>query len=351
MSTTPSRGRLMLIAALATVGLFSAACNGSSSDDAGANGDVSAATAAPASGEEESGDRTDEASWPLTAPAPALPVTVTDATGAEVTIERIDRIASLQGDITEILWTMGLGDNIAIVDATGLYPEEMTHKPQAGFFRQLNAEGILAEEPTVVLAHPGAGPPPVLDAIKAAGVPVVIVPETDETDVTTVGEKILFIGEAVGMADHAKALADQVQSQIDEAAELVAQADSSPVVAYVVPRGDQVFLSGLDSASNGILAAAGATTVAELLELETSVPLTPEALVAADPEYIVSTHTAVATGGGKEAFLSMQGIAQTTAAQKGNLLVFDDMYVQQFVPRTGQAIAELARVLHPELEG
>lgn len=351
MSTTPSRGRLMWVAALAALGLFAAACGGSSSDtNDAAKDDASATTAAPAASEGE-GDAADEPAWPLTAPAPQLPVTVTDATGAEVTIESIDRIASLQGDITEILWTMGLGDNIAIVDATGLYPEEMTEKPQAGFFRQLNAEGILAEEPTVVLAHPGAGPPPVLDAIKAAGVPVVIVPETDETDPTTVGEKILFIGEAVGMVDHAQALADQVQGQIDDAAELVAQADSSPVVAYIVPRGDQVFLSGLDSASNGILAAAGVTTVAEMLELETSVPLTPEALVAADPEYIVSTITAVETGGGEEAFLAMQGIAQTTAAQRGNLLVFDDMYVQQFVPRTGQAIADLARALHPELEG
>ena len=40
----------------------------------------------------------------------------------------IDRIASLQGDITEILWTLGLQDRIAVVDTgCGIPAEHLPH--------------------------------------------------------------------------------------------------------------------------------------------------------------------------------------------------------------------------------
>ena len=285
--------------------------------------------------------------WPLTAPAAKLPATVTDATGASVTVTSIDRIASLQGDITEILWTLGLGDKIAVVDTTASYPDTMLKtKPNAGFFRTLSAEGLLAQKPTVALVHPGAGPAAVIDALKAAGVPVVVIPELNSTDLLEAVKKIKLVGDAVGLSDHAGKLATQVEADINAAvAEAKAAATASPVAAYIVPRGTQVFLTGLDSPSNAIIAAAGGTPAAKVLNLKTAAALTPESLISVQPAFLVSTFTGVSQAGGESAFLSIAGIAETPAAKNKKLLVFDDSLIQQFGPRTGKAVRELSAKL------
>ncbi|MCC6435666.1 MAG: ABC transporter substrate-binding protein [Acidimicrobiales bacterium] len=288
------------------------------------------------------------ASWPLTAPAASLPATVTDATGASVTVTSIERIASLQGDITEILWTLGLADRIAVVDTTSVYPASiLQQKPNAGFFRTLAAEGLLAQNPTVVLAHPGAGPVEVIDAVRNAGVPVVFIPELNGTDLAEAGQKIRLVGAAVGLADHAETLASQVEEEITAAtAAAKAAAKGSPVAAYIVPRGQQVFLTGMDNPSNAIITAAGGTPAAKVLNLDKAAPLTPEALIGAQPEFVISTFTGVEQAGGEAAFLGIAGIAESPAGQNKQLIVFDDSFIQQFGPRTGQAVTALAERLH-----
>ena len=288
------------------------------------------------------------ASWPLTAPPASLPATVTDATGASVTVSSIERIASLQGDITEILWTLGLADRIAVVDTTSVYPASiLQQKPNAGFFRTLAAEGLLAQKPTVVLAHPGAGPVEVIDAVRNAGVPVVFIPELNGTDLAEAGQKIRLVGAAVGLADHAETLASQVEEEITAAtAAAKAAAKGSPVTAYIVPRGQQVFLTGMDNPSNAIITAAGGTPAAKVLNLDKAAPLTPEALIGAQPEFVISTFTGVEQAGGEAAFLGIAGIAESPAGQNKQLIVFDDSFIQQFGPRTGQAVTALAERLH-----
>jgi iron complex transport system substrate-binding protein len=343
-SRAPFRRALALVALLVAV---AAACG--ETDDPTASSPTTAASSATST-TLASGATTTTApapTWPLTAPAPKLPATVTDSTGTAVTVTSIDRIASLQGDITEILWTLGLGDRIAVVDSTAVYPTTMASKPNAGFFRTLSAEGLLAAKPTVALVHPGAGPPPVIAALKAAGIPVVVIPEYNGTDLGDTAKKIKAVGEAVGLAEHAAALAAQVDKEIADAQTYAKnKAKGSPVTAYVVPRGQQVFLTGLDNPSNVIIAAAGGTPVAKLLNLPTAAPLTPEAMIGVQPAVVISTFTGVAAAGGEAAFLALKGIAETPAGKDKRLVLFDDTFIQQYGPRTGQAIRLVADKLH-----
>lgn len=337
--------RHAFIAVAVATALAVSACGNTDSSDTSMP--ATSATAAPAASTTATATAATPPapSWPLTAPAASLPVTVTDANGASVTVTSIDRIASLQGDISEILWTLGLSDKIAVVDTTAVYPDTLLKtKPNAGFFRTMSAEGLLAQKPTVVLAHPGAGPAEVLAAVKAAGIPIVVIPEFNGTDLLEAGKKIKAIGAAVGLADHAAKLATQVDSDISKAiADAKAAAKTPPVAAYIVPRGQQVFLTGLDSPSNAIIEAAGGSPAAKLLKLDKATLLTPEALAAVQPQFIVSTFTAVAQAGGDAAFLSIAGIADTPAAKNKKLLQFDDTLVQQLGPRTGQAVRELSK--------
>ena len=82
---------------------------------------------------------------------PVLPATVTDYQGETVVVESVDRIVSLTGDITEIIFALGMGDYIVGVDSSATYPAEKTKSlPNIGYQRRLNAEGILALNPTLL---------------------------------------------------------------------------------------------------------------------------------------------------------------------------------------------------------
>ena len=67
----------------------------------------------------------------LAAPSgPDLPVTVVDETGAEMTIESIERIIPLDGDVAEVVFALGLGDNVVATDLSATYPPEADALPE-----------------------------------------------------------------------------------------------------------------------------------------------------------------------------------------------------------------------------
>jgi iron complex transport system substrate-binding protein len=79
------------------------------------------------------------------------------------------------------------------------------------------------------------------------------------------------------------------------------------------------------------------------------IPMTPEGIAEAAPEVILTTDASIERFGGRDAFLAAPGIAETPAAQAGRIVAMEDLYLLGFGPRTGLAIADLARLLHPEL--
>lgn len=285
----------------------------------------------------------DPANWPLEPPALDLPVTFTDGAGNEVTVTSVDRIGSVYGSASEILWTLGLGDNIVVIEGTTQYPAELAALPSVGFFRSLPVEGILAQEPDVLFASSDAGPPETMEALAAAGVVVVIVPDTTpEPDSLTA--LIETIGEAVGAGETAEPLAAALRSAYDGVAS--EPAADAPVVAYAVARGQNVFMTGLDSPSNTFIAAAGYTSAAQVLGLDNAAPLTPEAMVVANPAVIITTRTSVEQAGGEEAFMALPGVAESDAGINGALIVWeDDSAIQQWTPRSAATVQQLKALL------
>ncbi len=163
---------------------------------------VSAPTAAPA-----------PTTAPVAEPAPTtavltpvLPATVTDYQGETVVVESVDRIVSLTGDITEIIFALGMGDYVVGVDSSATYPAEKTKAlPNIGYQRRLNAEGILALNPTLVIGDEAAGPPEALAQIRSAGVPVALVADPPTMDAPM--QKILFVARALGIPEQGYELA------------------------------------------------------------------------------------------------------------------------------------------------
>ena len=291
-------------------------------------------------------------SEPTAAPeplAPQLPAQVTDVSGNQVTVTDVSRIVVMNGDFTEVVFALGLGDYVVAVDTSATYPAEVTNLPQIGYQRVLSAEGVLSMDPTVVIGSTNAGPPEVLEQIRAAGVPVVVL----ESVITVDGgaRKIRGIAQALGVPDRGEALARKLEIQISAARALSAQAQERPTAVFLYMRGlDTLFLGGKGHLSHELFESSGAVSGGAALGVEAQViPLTAESLAAADPDCIVVLTRGLESVGGLEGIVTIPGVGETTAAQEGCILDFDDQYFGGGGPRMGQLLMELLQAFQPEL--
>jgi iron complex transport system substrate-binding protein len=272
------------------------------------------------------------------------------ADGVETTISDISRIVSLNGDLTEIIFELGLGGNVVGVDVTTTYPPEAAalndQGQTVGFAQQLTAEAVLRFEPTLVIGDTQVAPPEALEQLRGAEIPVVIL-ET-QTTLDGVETKINQVAEILGAPDEGAVLAERVMGEIDAARDLAAGDDSDPRIAFVYVRGPQVvFVFGAGMATQAMIEGAGAIDAGVESGVFGPAPLTPEALVAAAPEMIVLPEAGLEALGGIDAFLALPGVADTPAAQNDAFLVYDEAYFFNLGPRAGQALDEFVRDLYP----
>ncbi len=215
------------------------------------------------------------------------------------------------------------------------------------YYRSLSAEPILALDPSLIIGNEETGPPEVVQQLRDAGVPILLLP--DNNDVQAARDLISTLGVVFDKGDEAAALIEQLDADVAAAEELVAQAGSSPRVLFVLqPPEAPMLISGEISAAGKMISLAGGSHV--FPGFPGYLPMTPEGIVESAPEVILTTDASVERLGGWEAVMEHPGIGQTPAAENGRVYAMDDLYLMGFGPRTGQAVADLALLLHPELE-
>lgn len=276
------------------------------------------------------------------------PLTVTDVNGDEVAIEDTSRVATLGGVFTETAYALGAQDRVAAIDASSFYPPEaLEEKPNFGYYRFLSAEPVLAQDPSLVIGNEETGPPEVVEQLRGAGVPILLLPDNNDTQAAR--DLIDTLGAIFEKPEEAEALIEQLEADVAEAEALVAQAQSSPRVLFVLqPPEAPLLVSGEISAAGNMITLAGGSHV--FPGFRGYIPMTPEGIVESAPEVILTTEASVERLGGWDAVMEHPGIGQTPAADGGRVYAMEDLYLMGFGPRTGQAIADLALLLHPELE-
>lgn len=275
------------------------------------------------------------------------PLTVTDVDGNEVVIDDISNVATLGGVFTETVYALGAEDHIGAVDASSFYPPEaLEEKPNFGYYRFLSAEPVLAQAPSLIIGNEETGPPEVVQQLRDAGVPILLLP--DNNDVQAARDLITTLGRIFGREAEATALVEQLDADVAAAEALVASATSHPRVLFVLqPPDAPMLVSGEISAAGSMISLAGGEHV--FPGFPGYIPMTPEGIVNAAPDVILTTDASLERLGGREAFMELPGVAQTPAAENDRVYAMEDLYLMGFGPRTGQAIADLAMLLHPEL--
>ncbi len=203
-------------------------------------------------------------------------------------------------------------------------------------------------EPTVVIGNENAGPPEVLEQIRSAGVPVVVLEAVTTLDGAS--RKIRGVAEALGEPDKGEAIAVELEAEVSAVKALAAKAEQRPTAVFLYMRGlDTLFLIGRQHLSHELFEASGAIGGGAAAGVDSPfVPLTAEALTAVNPDCIVVLSAGLQSVGGREGLLSMPGVAETKAADEGCILDFDDQYFGGG-PRMGNVLMDLLRAFHPDL--
>ncbi|NUO42829.1 MAG: ABC transporter substrate-binding protein [Streptomyces sp.] len=279
-------------------------------------------------------------------PSPELPVTVTSADGGKVTVQRAARIVPLSGSLSEIVFTLGLGDRVAARDITATFAQA-SKLPVVTRGHDVSAESVLSLKPDLVLAETTTGPEEAMDQIRAAGVPVLVVDPAGGLD--DVGTRIQAVADALGVPKAGEELTSRSERRITAASRRVPQTGEKPRVAFLYLRGSaSVYLiGGKGSGATSLIEAAGGIDAgAESGLTKDFTAITSEALVKAAPDAILVMTKGLESVGGLDGLVKIPGVAQTPAGMDRRVVSVEDGVLLNYGPRTDQVLKSVVRQLY-----
>ena len=256
------------------------------------------------------------------------------------------RIISVGGAITEILYALNAGADVVAVDTTSNFPESTQRLPNVGYARALSAEGVLALAPTQIIASEDAGPPAVIKQLTASGIPVAVIAAHHRFEGML--DRVKQIGDLTGREAQAAALKQklqqewvQVRSGVEQR-EAQAKVKAAKIVFILAHAPNQVMVAGRETAAHAVLEYAGASNAITATNgFNGYKPLTPEAMIAAQPDIILVTDQGVKASGGIDAILKLPGVEQTPAGRNRRVISLEAMLLLGFGPRLPSAISAL----------
>ena len=277
-------------------------------------------------------------------------IEVTDAEDNTVVITSSERIVSLNGSTTEILFALGVGEKVVGCDASSTYPEGVKEKlPSVGYQYGLNAEGILSLKPTLVIGRDDVKPPQVVEQLRMAGVTVLLLKEPRSFE--TAKKRLITIGKAVGCERKAEKLTKAIDADIKKLeTKLVSQKGKPKQKAlFLYLRGTQTTLVlGTNTALGAMFEIVKAENAAG--NIKGNKPMTAEAVIAAQPDVYVLFTTGLESIGGVDGLLKLPGLAHTPAGQNKRVVAMTGQYLSGFGPRCARAALDLFKGIY-EVEG
>jgi iron complex transport system substrate-binding protein len=317
MSTTRS-GRLtaaLLLVAVLALGVVALSACGSDSDEPAASASPSAAVAGP--------------------------ITVTDDSGVEVTLDQpAEAIVSLAPANTEIAYAVGAGDKMVAGTSYDDYPEEAKALPKIGDFSNPNVEKIASYSPDLVLAAGG-----IQDKLRAKleglGMTVYVVdPKTYDGVIATIEN----VGKLAGTEDGAAAVTDAMT-----AAQMEVQAavgDLPAATTFLEIYSEPLMTAGTDTFIDDMITIAGGENIGAAAGA--GFPnFSTEVLVKTDPAVYIADSGSMSDPGD---ITKRPGFSELTAVKDGKVYVIEDSIIARPGPRLAEGLKALAGYIHPEAE-
>lgn len=272
-----------------------------------------------------------------------FPVTLTDAVGNEITLEQApETIVSMIPSNTEILFALGLNDEIVGVNDWDNYPEEALEKEKIGG-QEFNVEKIVSMTPDVVFAHEsmlGTGDEG-LQQLRDAGINVFVVKNAADFEQTY--ETIETIGKATGKTEEAATIVEDMKAKVEEVLAKTANVENKKRVFIETSDAPEIYAPGKNTFMQQILDMIGAENV---VTEENWVMISPEEIVKQNPDVIIVMYSYVPDI--VESVKNRDGFSDITAVKEDQVIQVDENLTSRTGPRLALGLEEIAKAIYPE---
>ncbi|GAA4434775.1 hemin ABC transporter substrate-binding protein [Ravibacter arvi] len=252
------------------------------------------------------------------------------------TVVPAQRIVSTDGTLSEIICGLGLQPKIVGVDVTSTFPAALKKLRQIGHNRNISAEGVLSLNPDLILVNSKASlNPKLVGQLKQTGKKVAVF----DHEYSIEGTKKLI--REVGAYFSKEAEAEIMVKKIDRDLAAVKRGRGSKKVLFIYARGaGTLMVSGEATQVDRMIRLSGNKNAAT--GFKEYKPLTSEAVLAANPDYLLLFEDGLKSLGGVDGLLKVPGVAHTKAGKNRKIIEMDGLFLMGFGPRVGAALAELS---------
>jgi len=268
----------------------------------------------------------------------------TKQTGSVDSSEQTDtlRIVSLNGTVSEILSELGLEDQIVGTDIASTYPQTLNSKPKVGHNKKVPVEGVMALNPNLIIGTKQEVNQETIEQFKQAGIRTILY----DQEYTIDGTRNLI----KGVSDSLKLThkGDSILGLFDNAMKAVnsySSGNSKPKVLFIYARGaGTMMVGGTGTQVDKVIELAGGVNAAK--DFAEYKPLTPEALVAYNPDVLLFFTSGLSSLGDESGLMNIQGVKETNAGKNKKIIAMDGQLLSGFSSRLPIAIEELHSKIH-----
>jgi len=219
-------------------------------------------------------------------------IVVLDDLGNEVTISQpAARIVSLAPHLTEILFSLDVGDKIVGTVKFSDFPKKAKNIPRLGDAFALNVEAIVAMQPDIIFAWHTGGVSASVERLNELGIPVFV---NHSSSLNDIASGFVRMGKLVGKAANGLRLQSQFNEKLKR---LESDILDGPVVFFQISDQDLYTISDNHIIGQSIRHCGGQNLFPDLQPDVTLV--SKEAVIAGSPDLILLTHSTMNSPGTK----------------------------------------------------
>lgn len=271
------------------------------------------------------------------------PYTVVDDRGVEVTFDEVpEKIISLQPSNTEILFELGVGEQIIGATEFDTYPEAAQEIERVSTSTVINAERIVELDPDVVIAYT-IGEETQITQLEDAGLKVFVIASAATFD--DVYSDIIQLSEVMGVEDKGEEVVADIKAQIETVQEKTATLNTKKKAYYEVSPAPDLWTTGSSTFQQEIMDHAN---VENIFADQTSwISVTEEDVITRNPEIIITPATYLENA--VEEILGRTGWDKIQAVTDQAVYLVDGDIMSRPGPRIGEAVEIMAQSVYPEL--
>ncbi|MCK9579009.1 MAG: ABC transporter substrate-binding protein [Methanoregula sp.] len=289
---------------------------------------------------------------PSGTPAPATsscqPLTITQTDGMTVSLPcEPQRIIAANANAAELLIAMGAGDRIVgVTESTKSVPYVMDKIPNAvsiGDWQNPNIERMLALNPDIVIAY-SSSKPKNFDQITAANITII---SLDCFKLSTLSSDARALGRLTGKMNEAEVYARLVEDTISDVTGRLKKIPSGTYPEVYFEMYTDYTVAAAGSGAHELVTGAGGKNIADDVS-SSSVKVSPEWVVARQPEYILKVVSSTNTISLEEMVGSLKtrpGWEMIPAVKNDHVHAMKNEIV--YGPRAYIGLVYTAQLLHP----